>query len=58
LPWKYREHGLFVGYAPIDTPRYAIAVIVAHAGGSAPAIQAARDILEYAQRVEKEGNTQ
>lgn len=53
LPWKYREHGLFVGYAPVDDPHYAIAVVVAHAGGSGPAIQAARDILQYAQRLEK-----
>lgn len=54
LAWKYREHGLFIGYAPIDAPRYAIAVVVEHAGGSGPAIQAARDILERAQRLERD----
>ena len=53
LPWKYREHGLFIGYAPLDNPKYAIAVVVAHAGGSGPAIQAAWDILQYAQLLEK-----
>lgn len=57
LPWKYREHGLFIGYAPLEAPKYAIAVVVAHAGGSGPAIQAARDILQYAQQLEK-GNVQ
>jgi penicillin-binding protein 2 len=49
LPWKYREHGLFIGYAS----HYAIAVVVEHAGGSGPAIQAARDILQYVQHLEK-----
>lgn len=53
LPWKYREHGLFIGFAPLDQPKYAIAVVVAHAGGSGAAVQAARDILQYAQRLER-----
>lgn len=54
LPWKYREHGFFVGYAPVHAPRYAIAVIVEHAGGAGPAVQAAGDILLKAQLLEKE----
>ena len=54
LPWKYREHGFFVGYAPVHAPRYAIAVIVEHAGGAGPAVQAARDILLKAQLLKKE----
>jgi len=54
LPWKYREHGLFVGCAPILDPRYAIAVVVEHAGGSGLAVQAARDILLKAQLLEQE----
>lgn len=49
LPWKYREHGLFIGYAPIGAPRYAIAVVIEHAGSSSYAVHAARDILQYAQ---------
>ncbi len=54
LPWKYREHGLFVGFAPVHAPRYVIAVVVEHAGGPALAIQAARDILLQAQLLEKD----
>lgn len=54
LPWKYREHGLFIGYAPAQSPRYAIAVVAEHAGGSGRAVQAARDILLKAQLLEKE----
>jgi penicillin-binding protein 2 len=54
LPWKYREHGLFIGFAPAHAPRYAIAVVVEHAGGSSIAAQAARDILTKAQLLEQE----
>ncbi|MBX9621148.1 MAG: penicillin-binding protein 2 [Alphaproteobacteria bacterium] len=53
LAWKYREHGLFVGYAPVHNPRYAIAVVVEHGGGPRGAIQAARDILLKAQFLEE-----
>ena len=33
LPWRLRNHALFVGYAPHDNPKYAVAVLVAHVGG-------------------------
>lgn len=33
LPWKQRDHALFVGFAPADAPRYAVAVVVEHGGG-------------------------
>ncbi|PWK59259.1 penicillin-binding protein 2 [Roseicyclus mahoneyensis] len=50
LPWERRDHALYVGYAPYDTPRYACAVIVEHGGGgSAVAAPIARDILLRAQ---------
>jgi len=32
-PWKFRDHALFVGYAPFDDPKYAVSVIVEHGGG-------------------------
>ncbi len=45
-PWKERDHALFVAYAPVDAPRYAVAVVVDHGGGgSAVAAPIARDIL-------------
>ena len=51
LPWKERDHALFVGYAPVDAPRYSIAVIVEHGGGgSQVAAPIGRDVLEEAQR--------
>ncbi len=46
LPWSQRDHALFVGYAPVDKPRYAVSVIVEHGGsGSSVAAPIARDLL-------------
>ncbi|NQV48256.1 MAG: penicillin-binding protein 2, partial [Rhodospirillaceae bacterium] len=51
LPWKERDHALFVAYAPIEAPRYAVAIVIEHGGGgSSVAAPIARDILEEAQR--------
>ena len=50
LPWKERDHALFVGYAPVDNPNYAISVVVEHGGGgSSKAAPIARDILKETQ---------
>lgn len=32
LAWEERDHALFVGFAPSNAPRYAVAAIVEHAG--------------------------
>jgi penicillin-binding protein 2 len=46
VPWRERDHALFVGYGPVDEPKYAVAVIVEHGGGgSSVAAPIARDIL-------------
>ena len=51
LPWRHRDHALFVGYAPVNAPRYCCAVIVEHGGGgSAVAAPIARDLLIETQR--------
>jgi penicillin-binding protein 2 len=51
LPWKERDHALFVGYAPIDNPRYACAVIVEHGNHGADAAgPVVRDLLWEAQK--------
>ena len=39
LPWKYRNHALFVGFAPHDNPKYGVAVLVEH-GGSGSSVSA------------------
>lgn len=46
-PWKYRDHGHFIAYAPFDKPRYACAVVVEHGGGSAAAYPIARDVMTF-----------
>lgn len=51
LPWRERDHALFVAYAPLNAPRYACAVIVEHGGGgSTVAAPIARDILVECQK--------
>jgi len=45
LPRTQRDHALFVDFAPFDSPRYAVAVVVEHGGGgSTAAAPIARDI--------------
>ncbi len=48
LPWKYRDHALFVAYAPYDNPKYGIAVMVEHgrSGSKVAAPIAAGMLLE------------
>ncbi len=46
LPWERRDHALYVGYAPFDSPRYAVCVVVEHGGGGASAAAPiARDVM-------------
>lgn len=46
LPWERRDHALFVCFAPLEAPRYAVAVVVEHGGGgSTNAAPIARDIM-------------
>ena len=46
--WKTRDHSLFVGYAPTDVPRYALAVVVEHGTfGARAAAPIAHDVLTY-----------
>ncbi len=45
-PRKYVDHALFVAFAPVEEPRYAIAVVVEHGGGgSRAAAPVAKDIM-------------
>jgi penicillin-binding protein 2 len=47
VPWKYRDHGLFICFAPFDAPRYAAAVVIEHGGGSGAAYPIARDVMTF-----------
>ena len=46
-PFKYRDHGHFICFAPFDKPRYAVAVAIEHGGGSGAAYPIARDVMTY-----------
>jgi penicillin-binding protein 2 len=49
IPWKLRDHGLFIAFAPYDDPRYAISVLVEHGkGGAVAAAPRAREIMRVA----------
>ncbi|NCT40921.1 MAG: penicillin-binding protein 2 [Alphaproteobacteria bacterium] len=51
LVWQHRHHALFVGYAPVDNPRYVVSVVVEHGGGgSAAAAPIARDLMLEVQK--------
>lgn len=55
LPWKYRDHAMFVAFAPVNTPRYAVAVVVEHGGGgSRIAAPIASKMLQEVLRLEDE----
>ncbi|WP_419814065.1 penicillin-binding protein 2 [Glacieibacterium sp.] len=48
VPWQYRDHALFVAFAPTDAPQYSVSVIVEHgAHGNTTAAPIARDVLTY-----------
>ena len=47
IPYKYRDHAWFVGYAPFENPEIAVAVIVEHGGhGGSAAAPIVRQIIE------------
>ena len=51
LPWKLRDHSIFVGFAPYARPRFAIGTIVEHGGsGSKRAADISRAVLGEALR--------
>ncbi len=56
-PWRERDHALFVGYAPMDAPRYVVSVIVEHGGGgSKAAAPIAKDVLLETQKRDPSAN--
>ena len=55
VPWKDRDHALFISFAPASAPRYVCAVVVEHGGesaggGSAVAAPICRDVLTEVQK--------
>jgi penicillin-binding protein 2 len=50
LEWKMRDHSLFIGYAPVVDPKYAIVSIIEHNAGGHPHVANARDIMLLCQQ--------
>lgn len=49
LPWKFRPNAFFIGYAPTEAPRFAVAIAVEHGNeGADAAAPLARDLLTAA----------
>ena len=46
LKWQMRNHGLFVGYAPTDNPRFAVCAVTEHTGGSGPAARTVAAVMK------------
>jgi penicillin-binding protein 2 len=47
LAWRFRDHGHFIGFAPVEEPRYAVGVTLEHGNHGAAAAQVARDVMTY-----------
>lgn len=49
-PWQDKDHNLFIAYAPVDDPRYAVSVIVQHGGmgGGTAGAPRAREVMRVA----------
>ncbi|HEY8253202.1 MAG TPA: penicillin-binding protein 2, partial [Rhizomicrobium sp.] len=51
LDWKLRDHALFIGYAPVKDPKYAIVSIIEHGATTAhPHVANARDVMLFCQQ--------
>ncbi|HWA69123.1 MAG TPA: penicillin-binding protein 2 [Rhizomicrobium sp.] len=46
LQWKMRDHGMFIGFAPVIDPKYAIVCMVEHDAEGHPQVVAARDVMQ------------
>ena len=47
LPYKRRDHALFIGFAPYKNPQYAISIVIEHGGaGSSAAAPIAKKIIK------------
>ena len=58
IPWESRHHALFIGFAPVDKPKYAVCVAIEHGGGGASAAApVARDVLLKVQQIQEAKNT-
>lgn len=54
VPWHYKDHAMFMGFAPYDNPKYAISVVIEHGGWSSQsAVPITKDLMELVYRYDK-----
>ena len=47
IPYKDRDHSIFIAFAPYENPRYAISVVIEHGGsGSLVAAPLAKKVIK------------
>ena len=48
LEWSQRDHGIFIGYGPINDPKFSISVLIEHGGsGSGAAAPIAKNVMNF-----------
>ena len=47
LDERYRDHGWFIGFAPVDNPRIAVALIVENGRGGSKVAPIVRRVIDY-----------
>ena len=53
VEWKKRDHALFVGYMPVENPKYAVSVVIEHGGsGASTAAPIAKEIFQFTKNLE------
>ena len=56
IPVRYRDHALFVAFAPVESPEIVVAAIVEHAGGGGGAVAAPivqKVLAKYFEKIER-----
>lgn len=53
-PWHLRDHAMFMGYAPVLNPKYALSLVIEHGGwSSAAAVPVVRDLIRMIHAYDK-----
>ena len=48
LEWSRRDHGIFIGYGPVNNPKFSISVLIEHGGsGSGAAAPIAKKVMNF-----------
>ena len=57
IPWHLRDHAMFMGIAPMENPKYIVALVVEHGGwASKAAVPIAKDIANMLYEFDRKGS--